>query len=178
MITRLLLLVLSTGIISPQLSAQSPSDATPNRETVKQEVIEEVTVIGMRDIISLRNKLFRAEDQFFELYNEINDEDIYDVVCRMRAPTGTRIARRECLPNFYRMATSEEGQAWVDSFTGHFGVQKPANFVIAHHYPIMEEKMKLLIKENPNLFERSMEVYQLTEQLEENRRVYFDRQDD
>jgi hypothetical protein len=63
----------------------------------------------------LRRQLARAETEFYALYNKLNTERRFDMLCHMDRATGTAFTRRVCEPRYYeeaRMAAaSEEMQA-------------------------------------------------------------------
>ena len=47
-----------------------------------EEIIDEITVMGARELASLRAELIRADDAVYDLYNNLNDDDAYDVICK------------------------------------------------------------------------------------------------
>lgn len=60
---------------------------------------------GRRDLYRLRVELWDAEKATYEVFNSFNDEDRFDIKCDVRAPTGGRITRQVCTPNFELEAT-------------------------------------------------------------------------
>lgn len=71
--------------------------------------LEEVVVTARQDSLSsLKLALIAAEDRFYERWNELNDDDDLDVICRVEAPTGTRLTRRTCAPRVLDDATREQ----------------------------------------------------------------------
>lgn len=70
--------------------------------------VDEVTVRGRHDRLSAARKEFvQLEDRFYDEYNEINTNRLWDVKCRMETPTGTRIERRVCIPVFVDQITHD-----------------------------------------------------------------------
>ncbi len=59
------------------------------------ESIDEITVLGVRDLGALRAEITRAEDEVYDVYNDLNDNDDYDIICKLRAPIGSQIKQRE-----------------------------------------------------------------------------------
>jgi len=158
-------------------AAQESTVANADSGNNQEQVMEEVKVIGMRDLLSLQRQVYKAEDRFYELFNELNDDDLYDIHCVNTERFGSRIRFRQCLPNFYIKATADESQGWLDSLTGNYGFVVPSNSVTSHYYPILETRMKELVKTNPELLERVTELYQLSEKLDKDASVYFERED-
>ena len=167
-IRSLLLLFACHSVVIAQAPRVSENSSSENNTGV----IEEVTVIGMRDILSLQKQVYLAEDRFYELFNKLNTDDLYDVRCRWQAPIGTRIKRRQCFPNFYQKATADYADAFLE---GRFMV--PVTSTLSVHYPELEARMKELVLANPELFERISELFELSERLENNKRVYFGKDD-
>lgn len=59
--------------------------------------LDEIWVHGKR----LANRIEEAEDEFFGLYNSLNDDDRFDVVCGLTSlQMGSMILQRTCLPGF------------------------------------------------------------------------------
>lgn len=163
----------STPTVTAQESAAEISIETDDQD----QTIEEITVIGMRDITSLDRQVIEARNRIYELFNELNTDDLYDVHCRMIAPTGSRIKKRQCLPNFYNKATTDAAQGWLSGeVTGNYGGVIPVNAVLDYHYPILKEKMKEKVLENRDLFDRFVELAELEEKLEEKRNIYWGRE--
>lgn len=48
----------------------------------------------------LRSEMATAERQYVDLYNKLNTERQFDIVCRMDKPTGTTFAVRVCQPRY------------------------------------------------------------------------------
>jgi hypothetical protein len=44
------------------------------------ETIDEITVLGVRDLGELRAELVRAEDEVYEMFNTLNEDDDYGVM--------------------------------------------------------------------------------------------------
>ncbi len=76
------------------------------------EPIDEVVVVGEKSMRTLRHAVYRAEENFFETFSRLNDDDEFDVRCFFEAPTGTRIRRHVCRANFLVAATSSEAEIW------------------------------------------------------------------
>jgi len=59
--------------------------------------LDEIWVHGKR----LANRIEEAEDEFFGLYNSLNDDDRFDVLCGLTSlQMGSMILQRTCLPGF------------------------------------------------------------------------------
>ena len=114
------------------------------------ETIEEVVVYGDKSLITLRQAVFRAQENFFELFSSLNDDDEYDIRCFYDVPTGTHIRRHVCRANFVTAATSAEAAVW-------FPIPQtpvvPAQTVINQKKRHLREKMETLISGRPEMRE-------------------------
>jgi hypothetical protein len=83
--------------------------AVPDEEV---QELDEIEVTGTR-LWKMRQQIVEMEDRFFALYNELNTNDDFDVTCRVEAPLGTRLKKRNCKVAYVEEAEAEEGQAFV-----------------------------------------------------------------
>jgi len=49
---------------------------------------------------SLRREIAKTEQEFFALYNTLNTDRQYDMLCKMDRETGTTLAKRVCKPRY------------------------------------------------------------------------------
>jgi hypothetical protein len=90
----------------------SPSDSLAGEE---EQELDEVIVSGMT-LRQMRDAIVAAEQRFYDLYNELNQDDDFDVHCREHAPLGTRIKQRQCLIAFQEEAQMEFVQAALNGY--------------------------------------------------------------
>src|SRR5690349_6707097 len=95
----------STGLLV-FVAAILPTDLS--HAAGKQQTLEEVIVSGSHlKPYELRQRIVEAEDRFYSRYNEINDEDEFDVNCIVVASTGTNLKHRICRPVFEERVIQE-----------------------------------------------------------------------
>ncbi|MBK6674864.1 MAG: hypothetical protein IPG49_15925 [Proteobacteria bacterium] len=58
----------------------------------------------------LRQQVIALEDKFYERYNDVNQNDDFDINCIMEAKTGTRFVKRSCRPAYQEAALRREGK--------------------------------------------------------------------
>ena len=113
------------------------------------EAIDNVVVVGEKSLSQLRNDLFSAEEDFYALYNELNDEDEYDVTCFYETPTGTRIKNHVCRAKFIAAGYAREASR------RRMDVSRVANqdsdAAMAEKTARFQEKLETLITANPEL---------------------------
>ncbi len=110
------------------------------------DVIEEIVVQGEKSLSQLRHRVYAAEDDFYALFNSMNDDDDFDIRCTEEAAIGSRVKKRVCRANFERQATAEEARGV------RLGIPAtPAQAEITRKKRIFLEKMEILVNENPEL---------------------------
>ena len=97
------------------LIAQGIPVETAGPGDVQEQNVEEITVIGQKELYSLKMEVIRAEDLKFEIFNSLNSTDDFDITCEMLAGTGTHIKYRVCDVNFIKNARAEDAQRLLDS---------------------------------------------------------------
>lgn len=110
---------------------------------------EEVVVVSKKSIAKLRKEVYQAEEEFYELYNTLNDDPDYVVRCHYETATGTRVKNHVCRAKFVS-----------DSFARHAGrnrndlarvANQDADPTMAAKTAIFEEKLATLVNANPQL---------------------------
>ena len=114
-----------------------------------QEAIDDIVVTGKKSIAELRKDVYKAEEEFYAIYNDLNDEPEYDVRCFYERPTGTRIKNHVCRAKFVSKAYSSHG-ARNGNDLSRVANQDP-NSALALKTAKYQEKMEKLVAENPDL---------------------------
>jgi len=136
-----------SSFILVSLDANAQSN---NVEKLEDESIDEITVVGEQTMYGLRLEVYRAEEDFFELFSALNDDDEFDVRCFYETPTGTRIRQHVCRAWFVTNAYSAEFSRFRENLN--YPVKDP-EVVVMQKSRELEEKMHALIIANPNLEE-------------------------
>jgi hypothetical protein len=103
--------------------------------------LEEVIVRG-RSMGDLRSELYRAQEQFYSVFNALNSDDEYDIHCEYRAPVGSHIRRRVCVPNFVGELTAESAK-WMMMHRGDFPVR---GAILRKHRELRAEMARLAVE--------------------------------
>ena len=120
--------------------------------TVGNEVpdaVEEIIVYGDRPLFALRRDVYRAEQNYFDLFNTLNDDDEFDVHCYYEVPSFTHIRRHVCRARFVVEANSREGRQVFHEEVGAFDIR--AEYEIQEKTEILRQKMETLSAEKPEL---------------------------
>jgi hypothetical protein len=79
-----------------------------------REEPEEVIVRGRR-LADFRAELDTAQLRVYEVFNELNTDDTFDVHCQRESVTGTRTRRQICRPEFKNDIAGDAAKAWINA---------------------------------------------------------------
>ena len=108
-----------------------------------EEAIDNIVVTSQKSTTTLRREMIRAEDDFYELYNQLNDDNEYDVRCSYITITGARKKEHVCRPVFFSKARHRENKTRpIDPNTD------PG---LAGKMVTLQERLATLVAANPDL---------------------------
>ena len=89
-------------VIGEEQSAEETSDTdlASGNPRDSDRPIEEIQVLGSRTLYSIRMEIVDEENKIFSMFNELNSDDDFDILCDNIAPTGSHIRERVCEPRF------------------------------------------------------------------------------
>ena len=125
--------------------------ASEASEQESPESIEEIVVYGDKQLGALRRDVYKSEENFFDLFNSLNQDFEYDVNCYYEVPSFTHIRHHVCRANFVVEATSVQ---YVEIRTrGPRYPTVPPELVIAKKKKILRQKIEALVAEHPELLQ-------------------------
>jgi hypothetical protein len=140
--------LLGAVLVAAQTLAQETDE-------VADEPIEEITVVGEKTLLNLKFAAIRAENEFFELFNELNTDDQYDVFCDKEGSVRSRIKRRRCWSPFEREIEQDAVREMVGA-DGRLG--SGTRMVVPRNEALIQAKRKKqaemlrqMVLENPGL---------------------------
>lgn len=124
------------------------------------DAIEEVVITG-KTIGEMRRDIERAEDRFYNAYNELNPDRRFNVNCRLEARTGSRILGHLCTASFFEDAQGEEARAFLrgESTT-------PAEMIYQARLPEFRQNVVKVVAANPQLAKLLFERVELQRRYE------------
>lgn len=172
------ILAVAVLFLTPFAMAQQSAPAPGAGDNLLNELEEpprEMTITGQRLFRHLREEIHEAEDHMYGLFNELNDDDMLDISCEWHAELGTRIRQRSCQPEFVRQAREGQAENFIHRVqgSGYANVNPPAMSVLGHYSPILEQRMKELIRESPEFFEAIQRHHALREELNRKKSNFF-----
>jgi hypothetical protein len=105
---------------SEPLSAQAADAASepPTGAAVDDEVI-----VHGRRVSDFRAELHAAMIHVYDVFNELNSDDAFDVHCQVEDSTGTRMREQTCRPQFKDDISNAAAKAWVNGIRDACGGQ-------------------------------------------------------
>ncbi|WP_100657027.1 hypothetical protein [Alteromonas flava] len=129
-----------------------PVLAQPYSETAVPEDMEVVSVQGVRSSAYYLREYERAKFAMYEAFNEINTIKEFTIDCRVVKPVGTQIAKKECLPRFYRDEWGYQSQMFMlgasNSLPAH---ESDIAFATKHKQKAFYQHIEELAKDSPEL---------------------------
>lgn len=161
----LLLLGLAAGLSAPAVLAQETRE--PNQP-------EEIIVNAPESLRNLRLEVNRARENMFNVFNELNDDDRFDVHCDYVRRWQSKIREQVCRPVFLNTALEQEANMLLGQL-GYVGAERglPGVTQVDHYNGRFEEIMKTIFREHPEFRQAINEYNSLTEYLNEVRKERF-----
>ena len=130
-------------------------------ETIEESQIDEIVVKGPKTRGQIRREIEAAEKQIYLLFNELNTDDDYDILCRRITRTGSQIPETVCRARIYWDALSELTQDdEAMPFAGRPLVDP------ARHAAVFKQKLIELAKSDPELRRALLKRRQLVQERE------------
>lgn len=156
------LLLLPVGLIQIA-AAQAEGDE-------QKEPVEEITVYGHKPLSAFRVEMVAAENKVYDLYNVLNDDDEFDVICERDYVYGSHIKIRRCRGRFEMEGLSELDQNRLRlGFLPHDHVEE-----VLRKKKIVFDKMDKLAEEHPDLRESVFELYRMTQAYKAEKKLRCD----
>lgn len=137
------------AVFAVSLAAVACPLAAPAQDD--DQVTENIVVVGEKSTAQMRRDVFEAEEEFYAIYNELNDDDDYDVSCFYEKATGTNIKNHVCRAKFVSKAYSRAASRNRNDLSR--VANQDANPDFAKKTAIYQEKLESLISANPHLQE-------------------------
>jgi hypothetical protein len=114
------LAALSTSAAHAQNAAGAP--AAGQADARRAETPEEIVVRGRR-LEDLRFEVEKARVRAYDVFNELNSTDDFDIRCNAETRTGTRMGRQVCVAQFESRISSRASKDYMAAIRDHCGGQ-------------------------------------------------------
>jgi hypothetical protein len=143
------ILALFVAVLALPMTAVGQDEEASIRVASNNETIDDIVVVGQKSMATLRREVFEAEEDFYSLFNDLNDDRDYDVKCFYEKATGTNIKNHVCRARFVSKAFSAHAARNRNDITR--VANQDANPAMAEKTAKFQEKMETLIAANPDL---------------------------
>ncbi len=131
--------------------------------------LPEIIVEGDNSMHSLRMEVIHAQELKFEVFNNLNSTDDFDITCEWHAPLGTRIKQWSCDVNYMKKARADA----VRDYREH-GAPMPSDHKLAVQFAdkarALNREMKAVAVKHPELAIAIINAHEL-EQLYKAERI-------
>lgn len=169
----LLGLVLAAG---PTCSAAAAAYIPPPPQVIEEE-LDEAVVEGQK-LYQMRAAIVKAENLFYERYNELNPEKDYNVNCHPREKrTGTNLTSRVCRIQYVEKAQEAEARSLIEALTSGNPAATPtgppAAMVALARQEDFAKNMLAVMREHPVLRQLADEAEELQRRYDKERKRRF-----
>jgi len=143
------ILALSLAVLALPMATAGQDEKASTAVASNDKTIDEIVVVGQKSLAELRRDVLRAEEDFYSVYNKLNDDNEYDVRCFYETPTGTHLKNHVCRARFITNAYSAHAARSGNRITR--VANQDANPVIVEKTAKFQVKLETLIAANPEL---------------------------
>jgi hypothetical protein len=119
-----------------------------------------------------------AQEQVHLLFNDLNTDDDYDIVCKTEDRFFSKTKQKICMTRFAWQARADEARIFADKVQGLPTAEiTSANQRIDMSEPALKEQMVEALRNSPELFDAIVRHAQLMEELAEAQATYFGDED-
>ena len=128
--------------------------------------LEPLTVTGPRTLLAVQRQMYAVQDQAYALFNQLNTEDDYDIICRTERPWGSQFTHRVCKARFEREAQSRAALDFLETMDTNVGVYHVNRQDMNRKYEHNKELMADLAKTHPEFRDLLEKQYALRQEFE------------
>jgi hypothetical protein len=143
------ILALFVAVLAFPMAAAGKDDGASTGAASKTAAIDNIVVVGQKSLAELRREVVKAEEGFYSVFNELNDEKDYDVRCFYESPTGSHLKNHVCRARFVTKAYSQHASRSGNKISR--VANQDGNPAFIEKTAKYEQKMQTLIAANPEL---------------------------
>ena len=143
------ILALFIAVLALPMAAVGQGEGASAGVVTNDQTIDNIVVVGQKSLSDLRRDVFRAEEDFYSVYNSLNEDKDYDVRCFYENPTGTHQKNHVCRARFVTKAYSKHASRNRNDLSR--VANQGANPDFAEKTAKYQEKLETLVAANPKL---------------------------
>ena len=144
-----MILALFVALLARPLVAVGQGEEASNGVASNDETIEAIVVVSQKSKGELRRDVFEAEEEFYSVFNKLNDDKDFDVHCRYEKATGTNIKNHVCRARFVTKAFERHARRNRNDLSR--TANQSNDSILEAKTAEYEEKVEELIAANPEL---------------------------
>ncbi len=144
-----MILALFVAVLAFPMAAFGENGGASAGVAANDQTIDDIVVVGQKSLSQLRKDVFEAEEDFYSVFNKLNDEKDYDVRCFYETATGTHIKNHVCRARFITKAFERHARRNRNNQSS--VANQSADPVLAKKTVKYHEKVETLIIANPEL---------------------------
>jgi hypothetical protein len=135
-----------------------------------REPIEEITAYGNRSMLSFRLEMEAAEEKYYDYFNDLNDDEEFDITCKIATLPASHIKARMCKGNFEWSSLDDAARERMErgNLTNLLPIQNHAE--IERKKRLTLDKMEKLANENPDFREALFALTRISRKFEAERK--------
>ena len=145
------ILALFIAVWALPMAAVGQAAETSTGATSKNETIDDIVVVGQKSLSDLRRGVYQAEEDFYAVFNRLNDDRDYNVRCFYEKATGTNIKNHVCRAKFVSKAYSSHAARNGNDLSR--VANQGSNSAFIEKTARYQEIMETLVAANPDLQE-------------------------
>lgn len=158
---------LKKGRMEDGVSAEGVPQKQSTNSDAKEYVLDEIIVKDKTTTHSLRMEVIRAEELKYEIFNELNSTDDFDIICDWRRSTGSLLRDHYCVSGWMEKERRRDMDIWASGFD----MVTPRSYsqlalAFADQYEALKKEMVDLALKHPELATAMLRVKELRYLLE------------
>jgi len=143
------ILALFFAVLALPVAAAGQGEGGSTGVSSNNQPIDNIVVVGQKSTSELRKEVYEAEEDFYLVFNKLNDEKDYNVRCYYEAATGTHIKNHVCRARFVTKAFERHARRNRGNMSSVANQSSDAAFV--EQSAKYQEKMETLMAASPEL---------------------------
>ena len=143
------ILALLVAVMALPIAALGKGEGASTGVASNNETIDDIVVVGQKSLSAMRKDVFEAEEDFYSVFNKLNDEKDFEVRCHYEKATGTHIKNHVCRARFVTKAFSAHAARNRNDLSR--VANQDANPAFAAKTAKYQEKVESLVATSPEL---------------------------
>lgn len=136
-----------------ELADASTTSQSPEIKKIEDEDVEVIGIVGKKPLAYFRSQMEMAELGFYDLFNELAEEEKFKIKCRKEKKTGSNMTQRVCYPQYLLDRFAQETQDALNSGRP-YPTLEDIESLVHKEREASNAYAEKLVTENPKLLEK------------------------